>query len=133
MKGKIMNKRGRGKTLKGMTTPREQVVGIIVEEVEIFSSIPNIELDWAVETDLPLITIHLSHSFIMRIYHSTCMELICTLHHLHHHLLTRNSKLNSRVYFSPHLHLHHLHSTIPISISTHIIHLKVSISTVLTG
>jgi hypothetical protein len=133
MKGKIMNKRGRGKKLKGMTTPQVPILEIIVEEVEIFSSIPNIELDWAVETVLPLIIIHLSHSFIMQIYHSICMELICILHHLHHHHQTLNSKLNSRVYFSLLHHPHHLHSTIPISISMHITHLKVNISTVLTG
>jgi hypothetical protein len=61
------------------------------------------------------------------------MELICIPHHLHHHLLTHSSKLNNRVYFSLPHHPHHLHSTIRISTSTHIIHLKVNISTVLTG
>jgi hypothetical protein len=128
-----MNERGREKKLKGTTRPREQVVGIIVEGVEIFSTIPNSEVDQAVETDLPLTIIHLNHSFIMQIYHSMCMELICTLLPHHHHHLTHNSKLNSRVYFSLPLHPHHPHSIIPISISTLIMHLKASISTVRTG
>lgn len=132
MKKKIMNERGKGKRLKGTAPHQEQVVGIIVEGVEIFSSIPNSEEDWAVETDLPLTIIHLNHSCIMQIYHSTCMELICILHPLHHLHLTHNSKPNSRVYFNL-LHPHHLLSTIPINISTHIMHLKASINTAHTG
>jgi hypothetical protein len=133
MKERIVNERGKEKKLKGTTTPLEQVVGIIVEGAEIFSNTPSSEVDLSVETDLPLTIIHLNHSFIMQIYHSICMELICTLHPHHHHHQALSSKLNSKAYFSLHPHHHHLHSTIPISISTHITHLKASTSTVRIG
>jgi hypothetical protein len=131
MKERIMNKKGIGKKLMETIKPQEQIMGI-VEGAEIFSTIPNSEVDQAVETDLLLTITHLNHSFIMQVYHSICMELICTLHLLHRHLLVHNSRLNNKVYFSLLLHPHHLHS-IPISISTHITHLKASISTLHTG
>jgi hypothetical protein len=40
-----MNERGKGKKPKGTIIHQEQIVGIIVGGVEIFSSIPNSEED----------------------------------------------------------------------------------------